>query len=235
MFSVECGVINAEGYFNQSCGNNDNPMKLVQKGFLKGSREFEIVDDTIFVHIKSLFKHEKLTVDLSTLDPEPVVNDSEMVFYNPHKGRAVFSLLLNKPDAESFNRFIEVLKQKISGEADMDDVELVSREKVQSALAWNVHEEPPEFDEPDEQPEDFSFKPVNAERLATDMAMLKAYLSEDDIRPLLESIEALMAAPDSEAAFRKLQDDFNQLGIIQGAVLTYAPYLKVLLSEAMSI
>jgi hypothetical protein len=210
-------------------------MKLVQKSFLKGSREFEIVDDAIFVHIKSLFKQEKLTVDLSTLDPEPVINDSEMIFYNLHKGRAVFSLLLNKPNTQVFNRFIEMLKQQIGGEVGMDDVDVISPGKVQSALAWNVHEEPPEFDEPEEQRESTGFRPVNADRLATDIEMLKAYLEEDDIRPLLESIDALMATPDSEAAFKNVLDAFNQLGITQGAVLTYAPYLKVLLSEATSI
>jgi len=211
-------------------------MKLVQKSFLKGSREFEIVDDAIFVRVKSLFKEEKLTVDMSTLDPEPVIIDSEMVFYNPHKGRPVFSLLLNKPSTETFNRFIDTLKRQIKGEYNSaPDVEVVSAEKAQSALAWNMHEEPPEFDEPGQARDEISFKPVNTERLASDIAMLKAYLNEDDIKPLLESLEALKAEPESEAAFRKMLDAFNGLGIIQGAVLTYAPYLKVQLSEAMSI
>jgi hypothetical protein len=210
-------------------------MKLVQKIFLKGSREFEIVDDTIFVHIKSLFKQEKLTVDLSIIDPEPVINDSEMIFYSPHKGQPVFSLLVNKPNAEAFNRFIDILKRQIGGEYNSAGVDAFSPDKVQAALAWNVHEEPPEFDEPDEQREAVSFKPVNADRLAMDIEMLKAYLNEDDISPLLESLEMLREKPESEAAFKKMLDTFNQLGIVQGAVLTYAPYLKVLLSEATSI
>jgi hypothetical protein len=211
-------------------------MKLVQKSFLKGSREFEIVDDAIFVRIKSLFKEEKITVDLSTLDPEPVINGLEVVFYNPHKGRPVFSLLLNNPNAKEFNRFIDVLKQQITGEDNsMTDVEVVSPEKVQSALAWNVHEEPPEFGEPGELREAVSFKPVNTDRLADDIAMLKAYLNENDIRPLLDSLEVVKAEPQNEAAFRKMLDTFDELGINQGAVLTYAPYLKVVLSESMSL
>lgn len=211
-------------------------MKLVQKRFLKGSREFEIVDDAIFVRIKALFKEEKLTVDLSILDPEPVINDSEMAFYSPHKGQPVFSLLLNKPNTEEFNRFVDALKRQIKGEYNnMAGVEVVSPEKAKAALAWNVHEEPPEFDEPGESREDISFKPVNAERLASDIAMLKAYLNDDDIRPLLNALEALQTEPESEAAFQKMMDAFDKLGIIQGAVLTYAPYLKVVLSEARSI
>ena len=38
-------------------------MKIKQTQFLKGSREFEIDGDTLFVRIKSLFKEEKLTVE----------------------------------------------------------------------------------------------------------------------------------------------------------------------------
>ncbi|HEY9200408.1 MAG TPA: hypothetical protein VIQ81_02330 [Gammaproteobacteria bacterium] len=210
-------------------------MKLVQKRFLNGSREFEIVDDAIFVRIKSLFKEEKLTVDLSILDPEPVINDAEMTFYSPHKGQPVFSLLLNRPNAEEFNNFIDALKRQIKGEYNSEDINVVSPEKAQSALAWNVHEEPPEFDEPGEAGELFSFKPVNAARVATDISMLKAYLNEDDIKPLLDALEVIQAEPDSETAFKQVLDAFDQLGIIQGAVLTYAPYLKVVLSEARSI
>ncbi len=211
-------------------------MKLVQKRFLKGSREFEIADDAIFVRIKSLFKEEKLTVDLSILDPEPVINDSEMVFYSPHKGQPVFSLLLNKPNTEEFNRFIDTLKRQIKGEYnDMAGADVVSPEKAKSALAWNVHEEPPEFDEPGETRGEINFKPVNAERLAADITMLKAYLNDDEIKPLLDALEALRGEPESETTFKEMMDAFNQLGIIQGAVLTYAPYLKVVLSEARSI
>lgn len=211
-------------------------MKLVQRRFLKGSRKFEIVDDMILVRVKSLLKEDELTVDLSTLDPEPVIVAGEMAFYSPHKGQPVFSLLLNKPTTKKFNRFIDALKQKITGEYNnMPGVESISAEKVQSALAWNVYEAPTELAEPGERHEAINFKPVIAQRLAADIAMLKTYLNEDDIRPLLDSLEVLQAEPKSEIAFRKVLDVFDQLGITQGAVLTYAPYLKVVLSEASSI
>lgn len=209
-------------------------MKLVQKIFLKGSREFEIVDDTIIVRIKSLLKEEKLTLDLSTLDPEPLINTSEMAFYNPHKGRAVFSLLLNKPNAQEFNRFVEALKQTIKGESsNIENIATVSTEAAQSALARNVYEEPPAFDEPAEGREKISGRPVNAGRLAEDIEMLSAYLNKDDIRPLLDALEVLKIEPESDRAFQKVIGAFDELGINQGAVLTYAPYLKVLLSEAV--
>jgi hypothetical protein len=63
--------------------------------------------------------------------------------------------------------------------------------------------------------------------------MLKTYLDEDDIKLLLDSLETLKAEPEDEAAYQKMLDAFNDLGIQQGAVLTYAPYLKVLLSKSM--
>ena len=211
-------------------------MKLIQKAFLKGTREFEIVDDTLFVRINSMFKEEKLTVDLSTLDPEPVINGSELAFFSPHKGRPVLSLLLNNPNAEEFNAFIDTLKKEIVGEdTTFTNVETVSLETSRSeALARNVYEEPPEFDESDDTGEQISFQPVNAERLDEDITMLKTYLDEDDIKPLIDALEKLKAEPENEAAFQNMLEVFNNLDIIQGAVLTYTTYLKVLLSQNIS-
>jgi len=62
--------------------------------------------------------------------------------------------------------------------------------------------------------------------------MLKTYLDENDIKPLLNSLETLLAEPDNEAAFVKMLDVFNELGFHQGPVLTYAPYVKVLVAES---
>ena len=210
-------------------------MKLVQKRFLKGSREFEIVDDAVYVCIKSFFKEEKLTVDLSTLDPDPVINESELEFFSPHRGRAIFSLLINNPNAGEFSAFVDTLKQKISGDDNSGSVELVSPETAQSALDRNVYEEPPEFVESDNTDEKAPFKPVNTERVDNDITMLKTYLGEEGIKPLLDSLEALKADPENEAAFDKVMDAFNDLGIKQGAVLTYATYLKALISKAVHI
>jgi hypothetical protein len=211
-------------------------MKLVQKSLLDGSREFEIIDDeTLSVRIKRLLKEEKLTVSLSMLNPEPVENGSELEFYSDYKGRPVLSLLLNKPNEEEFNAFIDTLKKKIIGEDDKaasvvdDSVD----EKVSEALARNVYEEPPLFEDRTDTPDLTSVLPVNAERVADDITMLKTYLDEEDVKPLLDSLQTLKAEPENEAAFREVLDAYNVLGIKQGAVLTYAPYLKVLLSKSM--
>ncbi|MEA1888240.1 MAG: hypothetical protein U9N50_00470 [Pseudomonadota bacterium] len=211
-------------------------MKLVQKRFLKGTREFEIIDDDVlFVRIKGLLKEEKLTVSLSMLNPEPVVNGAELDFYSDYKGRPVLSLLLNNPNAEEFNTFIETLKKKIIGEDDIvasvDDDSPDT--KVSEALARNVYEEPPVFEESADTRENMSVPPVNTERLGDDITMLKTYLDEEDIKLLLDSLETLKMEPEDEAAYQKMLDAFNDLGIKTGAVLTYAPYLKALLSKSM--
>ena len=210
-------------------------MKLVQKRFLKGTREFEIIDeDTVYVRIKGLLKEEKVTVSLSMLNPEPVVNGSELEFYSDYKGRPVVSLLLNKPNAEEFNAFVDTLKKEIIGEDDIfSSVDDFADEKRSEALARNVYEEPPEFEESADAREKISVLPANVERLDDDIGMLKTYMDENDIKLLLDSLETLKAEPEDEAVYQKVLDAFNDLGIKQGAVLTYAPYLKVLLSQSM--
>lgn len=209
-------------------------MKLKQTQFLKGSREFEIVDDTLFVSIKSFFKEEKLTIDLSTIDPEPVVKGSELKFYSPNRGHSIFSLLVNNPNAEKFNSFVETLKQTISGDDPSDaGIETEISESVrEDALNRNVYEEAPVFGEHDDTQEKKEFKPVVVRRLQEDFTMLKSYLDENDIKPLLDSLETLLAEPDNEEAFVKMLNVFNELGFHQGPVITYAPYVKVLVAES---
>ena len=208
-------------------------MKLVQKRFLKDTREFEITDDdTVSVRIKGLLKEEKLTVSLSMLDPEPVVNGAELQFFSNYKGHPVLSLLLNNPNAEEFTAFIDTLKNKITGE-DTIFTDNIAEDKRVEALARNVYEEPPEFADFDKPQEKVIFQPVNTERLAGDISMLKTYLDENDIKPLLDVLETLKAEPENEAAYQEMLDVFNGLGIMQGAVLTYAPYLKILLAKSM--
>ncbi len=203
-------------------------MKLVQKQFPKGSREFEIIDDAVYVRIKGLLKEEKLTVALSMLDPEPVVNGSELEFHGLTRRGPLLSLLLNKPSTDEFNAFVVALRQNIFGNQGVEDETAESARP--EAPGWNVYDEPPEFGETSKKT---SFEPLNPERVAEDIAMLKTYLNENDIRPLLDSLELLIAEPANEAAFHKMLEVYKDLGFNQGAVLTYAPYLKVVLSRSI--
>ena len=210
-------------------------MKLIQKRIFKGTREFEILDDAVCIRIKGLLKEEKMTVGLSMLNPEPVVNGSELEFHGHANRGPLVSLFLNKPNTEEFNAFVDQLKQRSLGEGNpFAGAKAESTESSRpEGLGWNVYEEPPELEEFDETRATISFQPVNAERLASDIIMLKTYLDENDIKPLLDSLETLKVEPQNEAAFRETVDAFNDLGINQGAVLTYAPYLSVLLSQSI--
>ena len=72
---------------------------------------------------------------------------------------------------------------------------------------------------------------IDAEHIETSITMLKRYVGEEDIAPLIDVLESISAAPGNEALLDQLSDVFDGLGLLQGAVLTYAPYLSTLLSD----
>ena len=74
-------------------------------------------------------------------------------------------------------------------------------------------------------------KPVSVESIDSSIQMLEQYLDAEEIRPLLTALEALKAEPENESLFAQLVTAFDDLGPRQGAVLTYAPYIGILLSD----
>jgi len=87
-------------------------MKLVQKHLLKGTQEFELLDDEVRVRIKTPFKEKVLSVPLAILNPEPEINDSRLDFHSRVKCGPLLSLYLNKPNVEEFNAFVEAVKER---------------------------------------------------------------------------------------------------------------------------
>jgi hypothetical protein len=71
---------------------------------------------------------------------------------------------------------------------------------------------------------------VDLQRIETSIMMLKQYLAEDDIAPLIEVLESLAADPRNTALRSQLSEIFDGLGPLQGAVLTYAPYISIVLA-----
>lgn len=61
--------------------------------------------------------------------------------------------------------------------------------------------------------------------------MLKKYLDNPEINPLVSALEILKTDPQSEALQIQVINSFNALGTLQGAVLTYAPYLNIFVSD----
>lgn len=91
--------------------------KLIQKHLLHGTQEFEIRDDLLRVTSSGPLKGKKvLDFVLASLNPDPVINNGRLEFYGRVKCGPMLSLQLNKPDAETFDAFVETLKAKVRAE-----------------------------------------------------------------------------------------------------------------------
>jgi hypothetical protein len=204
-------------------------MKLIQKHFLKGRREFEIADDAVNVRIKSPFKEEKLTVMLAILNPEPVVNKPFLEFHSRVKSGPLLSLSIDKPNAEEFNVFVNELKRRALQEYNA--FAGLKAGSLPEGMAANVYEEPPEFGERGKNRTGKNLKPISVAGIDIAIQMLEQHLDTEEIKPLLTALEALKADPENESYFAQLVNAFDALGSQQGAVLTYAPYVSILLSD----
>ena len=71
---------------------------------------------------------------------------------------------------------------------------------------------------------------VDPERLETSIRMLREHLDQAAVGPLIVALEALAESPRDPALIHRLGEAFEELNIPQGAVLTYAPYIRLLLS-----
>jgi hypothetical protein len=176
-------------------------MKLFQKHLTKGTREFELLDDAVNVRIDMPFLKKEFTVVFSILDPEPVIDGSNYAFVSVVNREPLLEFFLDKPDPGSFSDFVQKVRQGIIDE---------------------------EFGKPKASSVD---RKVNVEHLKTAIDMLQTYVGGDQIRPFLDTLEALRDDPHSEEKFMEMSGAFNKLGTYQGAVLSYAPYISTLLSD----
>jgi len=67
---------------------------------------------------------------------------------------------------------------------------------------------------------DMNQEKVNPEGVANSIRLLKTYLDEIEIGPLIIALEGLKENPDSAQHLANVNAAFNNLGISQGAVLT---------------
>ena len=202
--------------------------KLVQRRLLV-VQELEIIDDSVRVHIKSPFKEETLSVFLTVLNPEPVITKSRLEFNSRVNGEPLISLYLAKPSAKEFNAFVSVLKERAQS-AYQAFTGL--RSPVESGdPIRDLPKEPPQFDDADGFGMSIVRRDVDVESVGTSIRMLRTYLDSEDIGPLLSVLEALESDPRNESHLAQLANVFASLGAAQGAVLTYAPYISVLLSD----
>jgi hypothetical protein len=73
-------------------------------------------------------------------------------------------------------------------------------------------------------------KNVEPAKIDASVEALKKFVKDASIDPLIFILEALKQDPNNESLLLQLSDTFKALGIIQGAVITYAPYISLLLS-----
>ena len=72
---------------------------------------------------------------------------------------------------------------------------------------------------------------IDVARINQSIQLLKQHFNEGDITSLTSVLEAMMKNPQDDALMEQLSEVFNGLDIMQGAVLTYAPYIAIILSD----
>ena len=174
--------------------------RLAQKHAIKGSREFELVDDEVRYIIKSPLRTESLSVVLNVLDPEPVRSGSTLSFVSQVNREPLVELFLDKPDRETFDQFVSTMQRRII-EEDFGRLRVLDK---------GVD--------------------VNVDGVTESIDMLLRYVDPQEIEALLAALEELKQKPDNRQCLKRVAEAFNELGFAQGQVLVYAPYINFLLS-----
>ena len=175
---------------------------LAQKHAIKGSREFEIVDDEVRYTFKSALRTESLSVVLNVLDPEPVRAASTLSFVSQVNREPLVELFLDNPDKETFNQFVSTMQRRIM-EEDFGRLRVLDK---------GVD--------------------VNVDGVTESIDMLLRYADLQEIEGLLAALNELRQKPDNPQSLKRVTEAFNELGFAQGQVLLYAPYVNFLLSGA---
>lgn len=73
--------------------------------------------------------------------------------------------------------------------------------------------------------------PLDASSIDESISMLETHIDPAQIAPLVAVLRELAKAPQDTALVARLSEVFAGLGVLQGAVLTYAPAIGALLSD----
>ena len=72
---------------------------------------------------------------------------------------------------------------------------------------------------------------IDVKKIEISIRLLNEYVKDSSIEPLLSVLEAIKNDPDNKSLLTEFSDTWRSLGITQGAVLTYAPYISTLISD----
>jgi hypothetical protein len=72
---------------------------------------------------------------------------------------------------------------------------------------------------------------IDVARIEVAIQMLNTYVEESSVKPFISILEAIKQEPDNESLLVQLYDEFQNLGVTQGAVLTYAPSIYDLIAH----
>ena len=111
-------------------------------------------------------------------------------------------LFLDKPDRETFDQFVSTMQRRII-EEDFGRLRVLDK---------GVD--------------------VNIDGVAESIDMLLKYVDPREIEALLAALKELKRKPDDPRCLKRVAEAFNELGLAQGKVLAYAPYINFLLSGA---
>ena len=72
---------------------------------------------------------------------------------------------------------------------------------------------------------------IDPVKIHDSIRMLNEYIKDNSTAHLISALEALAEEPDSKVLLAQVSAALNDLGVMKGAVLTYAPYVWLMLSE----
>lgn len=72
---------------------------------------------------------------------------------------------------------------------------------------------------------------IDVVRIEESIQLLNQFLNEPAVYPLVSDLEALKNDPGNASLLDALTKTFATLGVSQGAVLTYAPYVGIILTD----
>lgn len=167
--------------------------RLAQKHAIKGSREFELVDDEVRYIIKSPLRTESLSVVLNVLDPEPVISGSTLSFVSQVNREPLVELFLDKPDRETFDQFVSTMQRRII-EEDFGRLRVLDK---------GVD--------------------VNVDGVTESIDMLLRYVDPQEIETLLAALEELKQKPENPQWVRLFCNDASRPRIGGLELVFWAP------------